>query len=120
MAPAGAVTSDGSDAEPAEITPDSSGVSHDLRGPSDVTAVLELFDRRYREVRGKPFGIQLVVHRGQPTIFGCLEGGPAHVMRRREAGLLVREVVAPTGAESGPGPAPRRAHDREGDQIRCG
>ena len=41
------------DAEPAETTPDSYGVSHDLRGPSDVTAVLELFDRRYRDVRGE-------------------------------------------------------------------
>jgi hypothetical protein len=41
------------DAEPAESTPDSSGVSHDVRGASDVTAVLELFDRRYREVRGE-------------------------------------------------------------------
>jgi luciferase-like monooxygenase len=41
------------DAEPAQTTPDSSGVSHDLRGPSDVTAALELFDRRYREVRGE-------------------------------------------------------------------
>jgi hypothetical protein len=41
------------DAEPAEETPDSSGVSHSLRGPSDVTAVLELFDRRYRNVRGE-------------------------------------------------------------------
>jgi hypothetical protein len=41
------------DAEPAATTPDSTGVSHDLRGPSDVTAVLELFDRRYREVRGE-------------------------------------------------------------------
>lgn len=41
------------DAEPAETTPESSGVSHDLRGPSDVTAVLELFDRRYRDVRGE-------------------------------------------------------------------
>jgi hypothetical protein len=41
------------DAEPDELTPDSSGVSHDLRGPSDVTAVLELFDRRYRELRGE-------------------------------------------------------------------
>ncbi len=40
------------DAEPAELTPDSHGVSHSLRGPSDVTAVLELFDRRYRDVRG--------------------------------------------------------------------
>ena len=34
-------------------TPESSGVSHDLRGPSDVTEVLELFDRRYRDVRGE-------------------------------------------------------------------
>jgi hypothetical protein len=41
------------DAEPAELTPDSSGVSHSLRGPSDVTTVLELFDRRYRDVRGE-------------------------------------------------------------------
>jgi hypothetical protein len=40
------------DAEPAETTENSTGVSHSLRGPSDVTAVLELFDRRYREVRG--------------------------------------------------------------------
>jgi Luciferase len=41
------------DAEPAETTPESFGVSHSLRGPSDVTAVLELFDRRYRDVRGE-------------------------------------------------------------------
>jgi hypothetical protein len=41
------------DAEPAETTPDSSGVSHDLRGPSDITEVLQLFDRRYRDVRGE-------------------------------------------------------------------
>jgi len=41
------------DAEPAEVTADSSGVSHALRGPADVTAVLELFDRRYREVPGE-------------------------------------------------------------------
>jgi hypothetical protein len=41
------------EAEPAELTPDSSGVSHDVHGPADVTAVLELFDRRYREVRGE-------------------------------------------------------------------
>jgi hypothetical protein len=27
-------------------------VVHDVEGPSDVTAVLELFDRRYRELRG--------------------------------------------------------------------
>ena len=41
------------DAEPAETTSGSYGVSHDLRGPSDVTEVLELFDRRYRDVRGE-------------------------------------------------------------------
>jgi hypothetical protein len=29
------------------------GVTHDIRGPSDVTAVLDLFDRRYRDVRGE-------------------------------------------------------------------
>jgi hypothetical protein len=40
------------DAEPAEATPESSGVSHDVQGPSDVTATVELFDRRYRELRG--------------------------------------------------------------------
>jgi Family of unknown function (DUF5519) len=33
--------------------PDSGGVSHDVHGPSDVTAVLQLFDRRYRDVRGE-------------------------------------------------------------------
>jgi hypothetical protein len=41
------------DAEPADSTPDSSGVSHGVHGPADVTAVLELFDRRYRDVRGE-------------------------------------------------------------------
>lgn len=41
------------EAEPAELTRDSSGVSHDVHGPADVTAVLELFDRRYRDVRGE-------------------------------------------------------------------
>jgi hypothetical protein len=48
------------DAEPADVTPESTGVSHSLRGPSDVTAVLELFDRRYRDVRGEgePFSSQ--------------------------------------------------------------
>ena len=40
------------DAEEDELTPESSGVSHDVRGPSDVTRVLELFDRRYRDLRG--------------------------------------------------------------------
>jgi len=37
----------------AVLTPESSGVSHDVRGPSDLTAALELFDRRYRDVRGE-------------------------------------------------------------------
>lgn len=41
------------DAEPAELTADSAGVSHSIRGPSDITAVLELFDRRYRDLRGE-------------------------------------------------------------------
>lgn len=41
------------DAEPAEFALGSPGVSHDLRGPSDVSAVLELFDRRYRDLRGE-------------------------------------------------------------------
>jgi Luciferase len=41
------------EAEPAELTPDSSGVSHSIRGPSDITEVLELFDRRYRDLRGE-------------------------------------------------------------------
>jgi Family of unknown function (DUF5519) len=44
------------DASPAESMPDSEVVvSHDVEGPSDVTAVLELFDRRYREVRGEDY-----------------------------------------------------------------
>jgi hypothetical protein len=43
------------DAEPQEATPDSDVVSHDVEGPSDVTAALELFDRRYREVRGEEY-----------------------------------------------------------------
>ncbi|HEY7631013.1 MAG TPA: luciferase family protein [Thermoleophilaceae bacterium] len=41
------------DAEPAEQTADSVGVSHSIHGPSDITAVLELFDRRYRDLRGE-------------------------------------------------------------------
>jgi hypothetical protein len=39
------------DAEPADSMPGS--VSHLLEGPSDVTAVIELFDRRYRDLRGE-------------------------------------------------------------------
>jgi hypothetical protein len=41
------------DAQPSEPVVDSENVSHDVRGPADVTAVLELFDRRYRDVRGE-------------------------------------------------------------------
>jgi hypothetical protein len=41
------------DAEPADPRPDSDAVSHSVNGPSDVTAVLELFDRRYRDLRGE-------------------------------------------------------------------
>jgi hypothetical protein len=40
-------------AEPAEPVLESENVSHDVRGPSDITAVLELFDRRYRDLRGE-------------------------------------------------------------------
>ena len=40
------------DAEPAEETGGSAGVSHSIHGPADITEVLELFDRRYRDVRG--------------------------------------------------------------------
>jgi hypothetical protein len=39
------------DAEPSDSLPE--GVSHDVRGPSDVTAVLELFSHRYRDLRGE-------------------------------------------------------------------
>jgi hypothetical protein len=46
------------DAEPSDSMPE--GVSHGVHGPSDVTAVLELFDRRYRELRGEddPYSTQ--------------------------------------------------------------
>ena len=40
------------EAEPAQQTAGSVGVSHSIHGPADITAVLELFDRRYRDVRG--------------------------------------------------------------------
>jgi hypothetical protein len=47
-------------AEPAESAPNSDIVSHEVEGPSDVTEVLELFDRRYRELRGddEPYSSQ--------------------------------------------------------------
>ncbi len=41
------------DAQPTDPSYDSENVSHDVRGPADVTAVLELFDRRYRDLRGE-------------------------------------------------------------------
>lgn len=41
------------EAEPADETAGSVGVSHSIRGPADITEVLELFDRRYRDVRGE-------------------------------------------------------------------
>jgi len=41
------------EAEPGDPDEDAPGVSHDVRGPSDLTEVLELFDRRYREARGE-------------------------------------------------------------------
>ena len=41
------------DGEPDASTPDSDVVTHSVSGPSDVTAVLGLFDRRYRDLRGE-------------------------------------------------------------------
>ncbi len=41
------------DAEPVADAPDPDVVGHTVHGPSDVTAVLELFDRRYRDLRGE-------------------------------------------------------------------
>ncbi len=40
-------------AEPADPPGASDVVSHNVQGPADVTAALELFDRRYRELRGE-------------------------------------------------------------------
>jgi Family of unknown function (DUF5519) len=39
-------------AQPRDPDPASNWVRHSVEGPSDVTAVLELFDRRYRDLRG--------------------------------------------------------------------
>ncbi len=39
------------DAEPSDSMPES--VSHGVHGPADITAVLELFSRRYRDLRGE-------------------------------------------------------------------
>jgi hypothetical protein len=48
------------EAQPAVPILEAETVGHDVRGPSDVSAVLELFDRRYRDVRGEddPFSSQ--------------------------------------------------------------
>jgi hypothetical protein len=40
-------------AEPGDSEPGSNVVSHGVEGPYDVTEVLELFDRRYRDLRGE-------------------------------------------------------------------
>jgi hypothetical protein len=39
--------------EPAAPVYHDENVSHEVHGPSDITAVLDLFDRRYRDVRGE-------------------------------------------------------------------
>jgi luciferase-like monooxygenase len=41
------------EAEPDGDAPDSRLVTHAVEGPADVTAALELFDGRYRDVRGE-------------------------------------------------------------------
>jgi hypothetical protein len=41
------------DAEPVSPSDHVENMSHDIRGPSDITAVLELFGRRYRDLRGE-------------------------------------------------------------------
>ncbi len=41
------------DAEPGDSNAESDVVRHSINGPADVTAVLELFDRRYRDLRGE-------------------------------------------------------------------
>ena|SRR5437588_6036236 len=44
---------EGERAGPADDDPASNWVSHELEGPSDLTAVIGLFDRRYRDLRGE-------------------------------------------------------------------
>jgi hypothetical protein len=41
------------DAEPAEPLRMGENVSHSVHGPADIDAALELFDRRYRDLRGE-------------------------------------------------------------------
>ena len=40
-------------AEPADPIYGAENLAHDVRGPADISAVLELFDRRYRDIRGE-------------------------------------------------------------------
>lgn len=46
------------DAEAGDRAPESERVTHRIEGPSDDTAVLALFGRRYRDLRGDepPYG----------------------------------------------------------------
>jgi hypothetical protein len=48
------------DAEAASAAPEDERVTHRIEGPSDVSAVLALFDRRYRDLRGdeQPYSSQ--------------------------------------------------------------
>jgi hypothetical protein len=48
------------DAEAASPASESERVTHEVHGPSDVSAVLALFDRRYRDMRGadEPYSSQ--------------------------------------------------------------
>jgi hypothetical protein len=41
------------DAEPTYPSHNAANVSHEVKGPADVEAVLELFRRRYRDLRGE-------------------------------------------------------------------
>jgi hypothetical protein len=59
--PEGAALIEEGDAEPADGTGDDpERVAHEIEGPSDVTAVLALFDQRYRELTGagEPYSSQ--------------------------------------------------------------
>jgi hypothetical protein len=89
------------EAEPAELADGSSGVSHSIRGPADITATLELFDRRYRDVRGEddPYTSEDPGYPERPA-------GPALASRRRTERALVfgdfgpRFAQGPWGRES--------------------
>ena len=77
------------DAEPADSTLDSSMVSHDVHGPADVSAVLELFERRYRDLRGEeePYSAQApAASVSDESILGRIETlvGEEHTLLGRE------------------------------------